>query len=225
MQFFYKANLINNMPVLRSIVVFILEFIFVTATISVVASYMFKDILQKSSLSEFIKTNLIPQMVQEQCDTRCQQISQGNLTTYNTCMPWCKNETQNNTQNIDTYIDQVYSQKIYNMTLGDMVDFLNTYFIPLIILTIISGVAMIFLSYEPFSRLGHALISIAITLLILGLIPNFVTLPSGTMFQTITSYILKPLEDILIYGIVALISGIGLSAYGYYSKKKAEKKK
>ena len=162
-------------------------------------------------------------MIQEQCNSQCQQIVEQNLTIgYDLCMQLCKADAQSRTQDIGGYVDQVYSQQVYGMTLEDMVNFLNVYFIPLIILTIISGATMVYLSSEPFSRLGHALVTIAITFLIAGLIPNFITLPSGTIFQTISSYLFKPLEEILVYGIVALVSGIGLSLYGYYSKKKTK---
>lgn len=215
------------MPVGRSIAVFFIELIFVSASIFSITSYVFKDVLQKENVSTLIKENVAPQMIDERCNQECQRALQENITNnYDLCIQVCKDQLQNQTLDLDEYVDNIYSQQIYGFTLEELTNFLNTYFILFIIVTILSGIGLAYLAENPFSRLGHASVSISIPLLLLGLIPDFIIFPGETLFQTISSYIFEPMKSILTYGIVSLVSGIGLSIYGYfYGKKKEGKKK
>lgn len=213
------------MPILKSVVIFLLEIIFISASVFSITSYAFKDILQKENVSNFIRTNLIPQMIEDRCTQNCQQALQQNITNnYDFCMQVCKDQTQNQTQDLDEYINNVYSQKIYGFTLEELTNFLNTYSIVFIIIVVVSGAGLLFLAANPFSRLGHALVSLAIPLLIIGAIPILITSVPAE-YQLIASYIFEPMKSILTYGIVAMVAGIALSIYGYfYSKKKKAKK-
>src|SRR5437867_12874561 len=101
-----------------SVSTFIVGTIFLIGTMTSVIAYTFKDILQKENVINFIKTNVTPQLIEEQCTKYCQNITQSVSISFDQCMQICREQAKNETQNIDSYIDSAYSQQLYKLSLG-----------------------------------------------------------------------------------------------------------
>jgi len=209
----------------KKVAAFIVGSIFFLATTSAIMSYVFKDSLKKESISDFIQNNLLSTVIQNQCESQCQQIlgSQSGFE-YETCLNLCVEEGQSRTGNLDQYVDQVYSQGVAGLSLGFFSDFLNQYFLVLIVIAVVSAVGLGYLADNPFSAFGHNFVMMSLSFIVTGLLPKFITLPPELgVFQVLISYFAEPLDLLLKIGIVLLVLGVVCYIASYYNKKKQRK--
>ncbi|MFQ6020899.1 MAG: hypothetical protein ACE5J4_02680 [Candidatus Aenigmatarchaeota archaeon] len=194
------------MTFLRSLAVFFLSSLFVVSSVSAITSYTMKDVVDKENLKNFIRTELIPSVIEEGCNQTCAPFNETEKTI---CLDECRREGASKTEElVDKGIDDIYNQQILNTNFNEFANFLKTFFIPLIILSVIFVGLIFFASKSPLYTLGHNFISVAISCFIIGFIPNLITLPQDTYIQAITGYVYSGLQQQIYFGIAFLIGGI-----------------
>jgi len=218
------------MSFLRKLAAFILSSIFVISLSVFVTSYTLGDTLQKDSLKSFAKSQVVPQMIGQQCDDICKEFNETEKTE---CLQICREQIETNRtgeieSTIDTFVDQIYEKEVLSISLSDITYILSS-FILLGAITVISGALLFLASEKPFSSLGWDLISVSAYLLIIGFAPNFIpTTGMGTdVIQSVMGYIFEGLEKQITFGVVLLVIGIIFLIIHYYigyrKTKKAKK--
>lgn len=216
------------MSLLRKFAAFILSSIFVISLSAFVMSYTLGDIIQKDSLKSFAKSQVVPQMVGQQCEEFCKNF---NETERIECLQICKEEIETNRtgeieNTIDEFIDQIYEKEVMSISLSDITYILSSILL-LGIITLVSGVLLFLASEKPFSSLGWDLVTISVYLLIIGFAPNFI--PTGgigtDIVQNVMGFIFEGLEKQITFGIVFLVIGIVFLVIHYYREYRKSKKK
>jgi len=179
--------------------------------------------VQKASIKNFIKTqstNYIDQQCQEKCDV---------YSDYkDMCISQCKLEVANQTESsINKAIDEIYQQKIANLvTLNELSSFL-THYILFLIIGIVCGILAFIASKTPFQTLGKGFISIAISLFISSVTPQFVIASISLPFDlgtAIKDYFFSGFNQLIYYGIAFLAVGIILIIVNYLLEKRKNAK-
>jgi len=206
------------MSVLRSFATFIFTLLFITLTFTAINSYTVGDLIQKENLKNFVKNEMMPDLISQQCESSCAE------STEESCLEDCLSSFSNQTQGaIDSAINEVYERRLLNLiSLSDITTVLSQKIL-LLILSIIFGVSILITSTTPLISLGKAMISISISLFVSGLSPNFVigTSMGGLPFiENIFNYLSSGLEQQIHYGIIFLVIGIVLLLLTKIKKKK-----
>jgi len=215
------------MSLLRKFAAFILSSIFVISLGLFVTSYVFGDRIQKDSLKSFVKSEMVPGMMRQQCDEICKDFDGIERTQ---CLQVCREQIETNTteeieNTIDTFIDQIYEKEVMSISLSD-ITYILSLSVLLGIVTVITGTLLFLASEKPFSSVGWNLITVSVYLLIIGFAPNFIpTEGVGTdIVQSAMSFIFEGLEKQITFGVVFLIIGIVFVVIHYYIKYRKSKK-
>jgi len=215
------------MSFLRKLAAFILSSIFVISLSVFVTSYTISDRIEKDSLKSFVKSEMVPQMVSQQCNDLCESVGEPEKTE---CLRICREQIETNKtteieSTIDTLVDQIYEKEILSISLNDITSILSS-FVLLGAITVISGALLFLASEKPFSSIGWNMISVSAYLLIIGFAPNFI--PTGGLgtdvIQSVMGYIFEGLEKQITFGIVLLVVGIVFLIIHYYRRYRKSKK-
>jgi len=200
--------------------------LFIFAAFMVVTSYTMGDLIQKENLKTFIKSGLAPDLLEQQCEDTCLNLTEEQKQA---CMQLCVSELSNRTEEtVNRAIDEVYEKEFFNTSINELTSFLKQ-FILFAILAIISGALILIVSETPLSSLGRNLISVSISLFIVGFLPNllmaFSNIPLGGVFS---DYLAQGLDQQTFFAIIFVVIGIILLITDYVVKRKKstkEKKK
>jgi len=211
------------MSFLKSFAVFLLSTIFVFSLTIVITGYFTKDIINENSITNFIKTEIGPVIINNQCSQACANVTS---QLYQTCINKCSTTLSNQLENFNlSTLTNVYQPPtilgLSMLDLLNLLDLLNNNLILITVITALSAVGIIFLAKEPLKTLGHNLTSVGISTTAIGVLPRLFVVPSDPLIAKTLEYFFTPLEQLLYVGIIVLSLGIGLRAASYiYEKRK-----
>jgi len=209
------------MSFVRSLGVFIISSLFTIFTFLAITSYTTGSLVQKDNIKDLVITEFSQEMINQQCEDLC-----GNFTEEQKplCVDECLAQFSNVTEEyINEAIDEIYENKIFNMSLNEMILIISNTIL-FAFLAVISGVLLLFVPKNPLKVLGKDIVWISISLLISGFLLSFITLPDIPLAGSILDYLSQGLRQQIYFGIVFLIIGIVLLIANYYRKKRVDKK-
>jgi len=161
--------------------------------------------------------------IDQQCQEKCNEYPDYK----DLCISQCKLEVANQTESsINKAIDEIYQQKIANLvTLNELSSFL-THYILFLIIGIVCGILAFIASKTPFQTLGKGFISIAISLFISSVTPQFIIASISLPFDlgtAIKDYFFSGFSQLMYYGIAFLAVGIILIVVNYLLDKRKNK--
>jgi hypothetical protein len=202
------------MTILRTIAVFFLSLVFVISLSTFIDFYFIKDVVSKSSVENYIRTDLGPQIVEDRCNEYCA------TSVIPDCLNICiTNSTQQTGEMVSTIVNDMYSNKIAGTSLDSFINFLGKNLFYFLILAIISEIAVFLISENPLKKLGWDITTVGISSAIVGLIPYALSkLIATNIFEVsqIIEHFVPSFSKVLYTGIIMIIIGIILS---YASKK------
>jgi len=206
------------MSFLRKLATYLLSSLFVMLAFTMVTSYTIGDSIQKENIKIFIKSQLDSELAVQQCDEICGNITKTSTKTIclNECLTTISNQSE---EIIDKAMDDIYNKKFMNISINEAASLLSNFFL-FFILTIISGIALFFVSENPLTTLGKNNISISISLFIFGFLPNLIPLPEIPTIRVMFNYLSSGLKQQIYFGIIFLIIGIIFLIANYILKKR-----
>jgi len=206
------------MSFLRKLATYFISSLFMLLAFTMVTSYTIGNSIQKDNIKIFIKSQLGTELANEPCSGMCDNITESSLKAR--CLDECLSRFSNESETvINKILDDVYNKKIMNMSVNELVSVLSNFTL-FFILTIISGIALLFVSETPFITLGKNNISISILLFIFGFLPNLIPLPETPAVRMVFDYLSSGLEQQIYFGIIFLIIGIIFLIANYILKKR-----
>jgi len=203
------------MPFLRSLATLLLSLLFLMTISMAITSYTIGDLIQKNSIKNFFKTEILgTEFINQQCESRCNEYQDYR----GECMSLCLTDLTNQTETgVDRAVDEIYKRQFFNMNLEQISYFFANY-ISFAVIGIFVGIVLLIVSTTPFLTLGKNLITIAISLFISSFIPQFtfasINLPLD-LGQTFTDYLSSGFNQQMVFGIIFLIAGIILVVINY----------
>ncbi len=232
------------MSLARGIASFIVSTLFITSLYLTITSYTMGNLIQKDSIKSFIQTQTTGELVSKTCEDLCSgeaasqqcnikcdyletELKESCIETClsegkNICIQMCLSQTSNESQQyIYDAIDEFYNTEIIsNINIDDIISiFRNS--ILFIVLTLIFGFSMFFVSDEPITKLGNKIIVVSIFLLSMVVIPALI-ISNISFIKLITNYLLEGLYEQLYIGIILLVTGIILIIIGKKISKRKE---
>jgi hypothetical protein len=218
----------------RSLAVFVLSFIFASSILMGITSYNIGNLIQKKSIKVFIKTESMS-FINDQCKENCAPYPEYKDLCIDQCLATLTNETESS---VNKAVDGIYQQKLANwVSLDELASFMSQYVL-FFVIGIIVGIMILIASKTPFLTLGKDFISIAISLFISSVTPEFMLASINLPFdlgKAIKEYFSPGFRYLLYYGIIFLAVGIILIIIDHFlekrkrfkeaDKKEAEKKK
>ena len=197
------------MSLLKTLLVHLFSFIFVTTTLLAISSFTIKDSFSKEAIQNFVATEIAPGLIASQCDSTCGGITQ-DPTLKSVCVQECMTRLQSETNNyVNDVTGNIYGRDIiFGLTLDDLINIMSSYIL-FAIVAVAAAVLIYVIAEEPFKVLGHSSISVGVSLIIFGLLPQLLpVLLSVESDSLITKFLQYGLQGpYLNYGIVFLITG------------------
>jgi len=195
---------------LKSLGIIVFSLMLVIAASTAITWYNLKDVLDKQNLKGFILAEVVPDVINMQCNQFC--IEYNATDCMELCISQASNETGINIM-VDDTVNSIYSKEYRSVSLDKVVYYMNMMFLPLIMIAIMSAVFLVALTEAPFKALGHSFIVIAIGSFIAGLLPQIIpffipALQIEGIMQKIFGYISTGFYRELYFGIGFLIVGI-----------------
>jgi len=185
---------------------------------TMVTSYTIGNLIQKDNIKTFIKLQLGSELATEQCNNMCSNVTETSLKTI--CLGECIGRFANESgEVVNKAVDEIYSKKFMNISIDKAVSLLSSFTL-FLILTIISGIALLFISETPLASLGKNCISISVSLLIFGFLPKLIPLPETPAVRMVFDYLSSGLGKQIYFGIIFLIIGIIFLIANYILKKR-----
>jgi len=206
------------MSFLRSLLSFVLSFLFVTLLFTAITSYTIGNMLDKESLKSFVNLNIAPNLISQQCNWYCK-----GEADVEGCVEECVSENLGQTdKTVNEKIDELYGRKIFGVTLNQVSSLLSqtTLFL---LLTLLCGLFLLKASESPLDTFGKIFITTSISLFIAGFSPNFIvgtTITGIPIIEDMFSYLSSGLELQIKIGIVLFILGIILIIIDRYRERK-----
>ncbi len=205
------------MSLIRSLLSLVLAFLFVTFLFSAITSYTIGNLLVKENLKEFVKTDIGPQLLAEQCGWLCQA-----ETNKEACVNVCLTEAlRQSEQSFNDMIDELYSKQVFGITLEQISVFMNQTqlfsFLALVCLFLLGKI-----SEEPLNMIAKGLMTAGISLTVAGLSPNMIvgtTIVGVPVLGNMFSYLSQGLELQAKIGIGLFILGVVLLIIENLTKK------
>jgi ABC-type multidrug transport system fused ATPase/permease subunit len=234
------------MSLAKSVAGFIISSLFVIFLYLTITSYTLGNSLQKENIKEFMQSQTKGEAAQSTCEGLCnnetiiQQCEEScrlqNANLEQSCSNICLNESQDpeikqmciesclsraneSQQYVSNAIDDIYSKNIVSgFSIDSILSILKNFFLFLII-SIILGVSLFFVSEKPLSRIGNDFVVVAISLLAFAVIPMFIISPGASILNTVSEFFSQSLYQQLIAGIILLVVGIILVLIGKKKNK------
>jgi len=206
------------MSLLRKLSTYILSSLFIILAFTMVTSYAIGDSIQKENVKSFIISQLGPELARDQCNNICKDVTETSLKAL--CIGECSNRLSNQSEEvIDKTLDDIYNREFYNIKINEAVSLLSNFTL-FFILTIIFGIAILFVSENPFMTLGKNNISISISLFVSSFIFNLIPLPEVPAVSIMYDYLSSGLKQEIYFGIIFLIIGIVFLIANYVLKRR-----
>jgi hypothetical protein len=234
------------MSLAKSVAGFIISSLFIIFLYLTITSYTIGSSLQKENIKSFIQSQLRGETASNTCENLCsndsiiQQCEDNcNLQDVNVrqscsdacvsnsqdpevkqmCMQSCLHKANESQQYVFNTIDEIYSKNLIpGFSIDNIMSMLNNFLLFLVI-SIILGASLFFVSEKPLSRIGNDFILVAISLLAFAVIPMFIISPDATIMNAVSSFLSQSLYQQLIAGTALLVSGIILLVIGKKKNK------
>jgi hypothetical protein len=202
--------------------------------------------MQKENVKSFIQAQLSGEMASSTCENVCsnesiiQQCEDNcNLEDANVrqsckdvcvnnsqdpevkqiCMQSCLHRANESQRYVFNTIDEIYNKNLVSgFSINDIMSMLNNFLLFLVI-SIILGASLFFVSEKPLSRIGNNFIVVAISLLAFAVIPMLIISPDMSIMNAVSGFLSQSLFQQLITGIVLLVVGIILVIIGKKKNK------
>jgi hypothetical protein len=89
----------------------------------------------------------------------------------------------------------------------------------LVIMTIILGASLFFVTEKPVSKIGGNIVWVALSVLLVAIVPVVVLKPDESVLKMVSDYLFASLYQQAIIGVVLLVIGIALLVIGKKIKK------
>jgi hypothetical protein len=207
----------------RSAASYVLSFIFATAIVLSITSYDIGNTIEKNSIKDFIRFEMGPSFIKEQCQNKCSQYQDKEE-----CNQFCISDLTNQTQlGIGKTLDEIYDKKLFGITLNEFILFLNNY--PMFAaIGIVAGILLLFASITPLSTLGKNFVTISVSLFISALIPYFMTASVNLPLDlggAMGNYFSSGFNQQIVFGIIFIAAGLILILINYALDRRKSKKK
>ena len=233
------------MTLAKSVLTFVFSSIFVLFLYMVINSYTLGNTLQKDNIETLFSSQLTGGIASSDCQDMCE--SQINSETCsNSCsylspdmQPYCIESCQNRTHDsmmqiclqncfsrmnhtqsqISEVIDGLYGKEIASgVTINDIANvFSNNLF--LIVITLLSAASIFLVAEKPMSKLGENILWVALSILLVALIPIVVIKPQDSILSMVFDYLFSSMYQQSIIGVILLAAGIALILAGRKFKK------
>ncbi len=191
------------MSLRRSAAIFLFSAIFVSSTFLTVNSYILGNALEKENMKNLLNTEIIPQIVREQCEAQCNQ-----TTSYvYGCVEACV-ESQNITEKVDEEVEKLYVQPVFGTTVSDFTSVLSSSFLLLLITSIVSGIVLFLISKHPLKKVGWSILWVGVSLFVVGVMPRFLPLPTASVVQNLVNYMVNLFAQLMYIGIAFIVVGV-----------------
>lgn len=127
----------------RSLAISLVSIIFILSFSLAVTWYNFRDVLNKDNIQGFVNREIVPELINDQCNQLCTQFNTTNCMEL--CISQASNETEINNM-VSSALNSVYSTRIANFSIDDIVNYMNLMFLPLLVISIVSVVVMLLLT-------------------------------------------------------------------------------
>lgn len=234
------------MSLAKSVTGFIISSLFIIFLYLAITSYTIGSSLQKENVKSFIQSQLRGETASNTCENLCSNESivrqcedNCNLQDVSVrqscndacvsnsqdpevkqmCMQSCLRRANESQQYVFNTIDQIYSKNLASgFSIDDIMSMLNNFLLFLVV-SIILGASLFFVSDKPLSKIGNDFVIVAISLLAFAVIPMFIISPDMTIMNAVSSFLSQSLYQQLIAGIVLLVVGIILVVIGKKKNK------
>jgi len=234
------------MSLAKSVAGFLISSLFIIFLYLAITSYTIGNSMQKENVKLFIQSQLRGEVASSTCENLCsnesivQQCEDNcNLEDANMrqncisscvnnsqdpevkqmCMQSCLHRANESQRYVFNTIDEIYNKNLVSgFSIDDIMSMLNNFLLFLVI-SIILGASLFFVSDKPLSRIGNDFIVVAISLLAFAVIPMFIISPDMSIMNAVSSFLSQSLYQQLITGIVLLVLGIILVIIGNKKNK------
>ena len=101
------------MSILRGLAVFLISMLFTFSVFMTITSYTLGDLILKENLKTFIKSELSPSLLGQECENHCLSFTGEKKQA---CIQLCLSELGNRTEEtINTAVDEVYGKEFYGI--------------------------------------------------------------------------------------------------------------
>jgi hypothetical protein len=229
----------------KPILTFVISSLFIISLYLTVNSYTMGNILQKDNFKSFFGSQFTGGLVSSNCEDVCSsqvnptacancsyldpkmqpqclqscndssQISQAKQM----CIDKCIVKTNQSQDQMSDAIDEVYSREIASgVTLNDATNILSNNLL-LVILTIILGASLFFVTEKPLSKIGGNIVWVALSILFVAMVPVVVLKSDESVLKMVFDYLFASLYQQAIIGVALLVIGIALLIVGKKIKK------
>lgn len=231
------------MSMLKSLASFVVSSIFIISLYLAITSYAMGDLIQKENIKGFIQSQLNEETAPKTCEDLCiNQQNQGceeycnglsdpqmSQTCKNSCsndpeskemcVQSCLSKANESEQYVNNFVESIYNRKIIgDMSLNDIAPIFKSTVL-LLIISLIFGVSIFFVSEKPVSKIGGNFVWVGISLLSLAVIPAFIVSSDMSVVKMISDYITKNIYTQAYIGVILLVAGIALVFIGKKKKK------
>lgn len=234
------------MSLAKNVASFIISSLFIIFLYLTITSYTIGNSLQRENVKSFIQSQLSGETASSTCENLCsnesivQQCEDNcNLEDANVrqscndvcvnnsqdpevkqmCMQSCFHRANESQQYVFNTIDEIYNKNLVSgFSIDEIMSMLNNFLLFLVI-SIILGTSMFFVSDKPLSRIGNDFIVVAISLLAFAVIPMFIISPDMSVMNAVSNFLSQSLYQQLISGIVLLVVGIIIAVIGNKKNK------
>ena len=215
------------MSIWKDVTVFFASILFTMALLSAIYSYTLGDLIQRENFENFMKSEVIPELVEEQCTNLCSDYNETE-----TCLEACTKQVTNDTEmNLQNSIGDIYERDVlYGYRVQDLLPFFRMEnFIYSLIVSIALGCLLMLMSDCPMSSLGKSMITISTALFIMTFLIDFIVPVSNASYQTISGYLGEAVGKQTLIATILLVAGIALVltnyCLDYRNKRKVKRKK
>lgn len=234
------------MSALKSLASFIVSALFVISLYLAITSYTMGNLMQKENIESFVQSQLkesvAPATCEDICNSQYQQSCEKfcsylndtgqsglctssclnnskNLEAKQACVQTCLYNTGASQQYINQTIDKLYSSKIFDdVSIDEAIPIIRNNIL-FIVLSLIFGLLMFFVSEKPVSKIGNDFVWVGIALLSVAAIPVFLTGSEVSVVKIISDYIMQSFYQQAYVGIILLIAGVILIFIGKKKNK------
>jgi hypothetical protein len=228
------------MSLAKSILAFILSSLFVISLYLTINSYTLGSLLQKDNLKVFVQSQVTGELAESTCHETCSsqvnaqacenscgyldpsmqpacvqscQSGTAQEQAMQMCVSQCMARVNQSQSEISGVIDSIYDKDIADgVTLSDATGLFSGGLL-LLIVTIILGTSLYFVAEKPLSKIGSSVFWVAVSLLLVALIPVIVV-TNNSMLNLILGYLFSGFYAQAIIGVILLAAGIVLLVVG-----------
>lgn len=237
------------MSIAKSVAGFLFSSLFIITLYLSITSFTIGSLLQKENIKNFVENQMKGEIATQTCEKyycsgdfdiqKCQEYcnyldtgehiqqckdacvnnsyqSEAKQKCVDSCLSIMSNETKERAYKT---LDDIYSKKVVDgISLDSIMPILRNTLL-FIVLCLIFGISLFFVSDKPVSKIGNDIVVVSISMLAIAVIPIFIISPDVPILKMVTDYVLESFYTQLFIGATLLIIGIILIVIG---KKKGK---